>query len=196
MSADPPGERLADSGGGGGAELPEAGDVTEADSGEPAERDLLRQAMARARAQARGRGSRTAGPGPTRPAPADRSGAWPDERDPQPLAAELERLVAAQGWVATLPTATLMGAWDSLVGPEVAAHCRPERLTDGELVLVAESTAWATQLRLLTRPLLRRLRAELGEGVVTRLRVHGPTAPDWRRGPRRVTGRGPRDTYG
>jgi predicted nucleic acid-binding Zn ribbon protein len=104
--------------------------------------------------------------------------------------------VAAAGWQATLPTATVMGAWDALVGADVAAHCRPERLIDGELVLVAESTAWATQLRLLTRPLLARLRAELGEGVVTRLRVHGPTAPSWRRGPRRVTGRGPRDTYG
>jgi len=31
---------------------------------------------------------------------------------------------------------------------------------------------------------------------VQRLRVHGPTAPDWRHGPLRVTGRGPRDTYG
>ncbi len=164
------------------------------DPGEPADGELVRQAMARARAQAGGRGGRITGP--ARPVPAERSGAWPDERDPQPLAAELERLVEAQGWAATLPTATLMGAWDTLVGPEVAAHCRPERLTDGELVLVAESTAWATQLRLLTRPLLSRLGAELGEGVVTRLRVHGPTAPSWRRGPRRVTGRGPRDTYG
>jgi predicted nucleic acid-binding Zn ribbon protein len=26
--------------------------------------------------------------------------------------------------------------------------------------------------------------------------VHGPTAPTWGRGPRRVAGRGPRDTYG
>lgn len=158
--------------------------------------DLMRQAMARARAQARRSGSRIARPGPGQPVPADRSGAWPDERDPQLLSAELDRLVAAQGWEATLPTATVMGAWDGLVGAEVAAHCRPERLIDGELVLVAESTAWATQLRLLTRPLLKRLAAELGEGVVTSLRVHGPTAPSWRRGPRRVTGRGPRDTYG
>lgn len=158
--------------------------------------DLVAQAMARARAQARRRGSRIAGRGPSAPVPAERSGAWPDERDPQPLGAELGRLIAAQGWAATLPTATVMGAWDSLVGADVAAHCRPERLIDGELVLVAESTAWATQLRLLTRPLLKRLAQELGDGVVTRLVVHGPTAPSWRRGYRRVTGRGPRDTYG
>jgi predicted nucleic acid-binding Zn ribbon protein len=60
----------------------------------------------------------------------------------------------------------------------------------------ADSTAWATQLRLLQRQLLGRLAAGLGDGVVTRMRIHGPTAPSWRRGPRHVSGRGPRDTYG
>jgi creatinine amidohydrolase/Fe(II)-dependent formamide hydrolase-like protein len=44
--------------------------------------------------------------------------------------------------------------------------------------------------------LLDRLAADLGPDVVRRIRVHGPTAPDWRHGPLRVTGRGPRDTYG
>lgn len=92
---------------------------------------------------------------------------------------------------------SVVGRWEALVGPELAAHCRPERLVDGELVLVAESTAWATQLRLLAPAVLARLATELGAGVVRSLRVHGPTAPDWQSGPRRVTGgRGPRDTYG
>jgi predicted nucleic acid-binding Zn ribbon protein len=49
---------------------------------------------------------------------------------------------------------------------------------------------------LLSRTILERLSAEVGPGVVRRLHVHGPTAPDWRHGPLRVTGRGPRDTYG
>jgi len=44
--------------------------------------------------------------------------------------------------------------------------------------------------------LLERIAAEVGPGVVTRVRVQGPTSPDWRHGPLRVTGRGPRDTYG
>jgi uncharacterized protein YbjT (DUF2867 family) len=46
------------------------------------------------------------------------------------------------------------------------------------------------------RHLLDRLAADLGTDVVRRIRVHGPTAPNWRHGPLRVTGRGPRDTYG
>ena len=82
------------------------------------------------------------------------------------------------------------------MGPDLAAHCRPESLSGGELVLVAESTAWATQLRLMTRTLLEHVEREVGKGVVTTVRVHGPTAPSWRHGPRRVKGRGPRDTYG
>ena len=70
-------------------------------------------------------------------------------------------------------------------------------LRDGELVLQAESTAWATQLRTLQRQLLARLAAGVGEDVVTpdpggRARPR----PSWRHGPRHVRGRGPRDTYG
>ena len=46
------------------------------------------------------------------------------------------------------------------------------------------------------RHLVARIDEQLGKGVVTAIRVHGPTGPGWRHGPRRVAGRGPRDTYG
>jgi predicted nucleic acid-binding Zn ribbon protein len=86
--------------------------------------------------------------------------------------------------------------WAALVGTDVAAHCTPTALRAGELRISAESTAWATQLRLLNSTLLQRLRSELGAEVVTKLVITGPTAPDWRHGRLRVPGRGPRDTYG
>ena len=161
---------------------------------EPGSSDPLARAVEEARS--------IAGRRPRRRAPRERpeerawSGAGPDARDPQPLDAEIGRLVEEAGWRSTMPVATVMGAWDRLVGADVAAHCRPQRLVDGELTLVAESTAWATQLQLLARQLHTRLSAELGDGIVTRIRVVGPTAPNWAHGPRRVTGRGPRDTYG
>jgi predicted nucleic acid-binding Zn ribbon protein len=44
--------------------------------------------------------------------------------------------------------------------------------------------------------LLAKIAAAVGDGVVTSLKVTGPAAPSWRKGPRRVAGRGPRDTYG
>jgi predicted nucleic acid-binding Zn ribbon protein len=124
------------------------------------------------------------------------SGARPDDRDPQPFGTAIKRLVDDRGWSRTANAATVLSGWDTLVGPEVASRCQPVSLTDGELTLAAESTAWATQLRLLAPKLLGTIQAELGPGVVTRIRVHGPTAPTWGTGPRRVAGRGPRDTYG
>jgi predicted nucleic acid-binding Zn ribbon protein len=124
------------------------------------------------------------------------SGPGPDPRDPQPFGAVLARLVAARGWQRPTAEATVFGAWERVVGPEIAKHSRPVKLTDGELTVEAESTAWATQLRLLAASLLRRIAAEVGHNVVTKLHIHGPAAPSWNRGPRRVRGRGPRDTYG
>jgi predicted nucleic acid-binding Zn ribbon protein len=124
------------------------------------------------------------------------SGPGPDPRDPQPFGAVLARLVAARGWQRPTAEATVFGAWERVVGPEIAKHSRPVKLTDGELTVEAESTSWATQLRLLAASLLRRIAAEVGHNVVTKLHIHGPAAPSWNRGPRRVRGRGPRDTYG
>ena len=73
----------------------------------------------------------------------------------------------------------------------------PSWAMDGPLPVRADSTAWATQLRLLESSLMGRLAEEVGEGTVAELRVVGPGAPSWSRGRHRVQdGRGPRDTYG
>jgi predicted nucleic acid-binding Zn ribbon protein len=124
------------------------------------------------------------------------SGSGPDPRDPQPLGRLVRRLVADRGWESTAASATVLSSWDRIVGPELAARCQPVNLRDGELILAAESTAWAMQLRGMLPVLVTRIRRELGPDVVKRIRVHGPTAPTWGSGPRRIAGRGPRDTYG
>jgi predicted nucleic acid-binding Zn ribbon protein len=91
----------------------------------------------------------------------------------------------------------VIGRWDAVVGAEIAAHCRPETFDDGVLTVRADSTAWATQVRLLTAGLLRRLAEEVGEGTVTKVVVRGPAGPSWRRGPLVAPGsQGPGDTYG
>jgi len=61
-----------------------------------------------------------------------------------------------------------------MVGPQLAAHASPESFNEGELTLVADSDAWATQVRLLAPQLLQRLAAE-GAGAVTHIRVIGPS---------------------
>jgi predicted nucleic acid-binding Zn ribbon protein len=148
--------------------------------------DIARAALEAARAASAAR------PQPTRrriAGPRRRwTGAGPGPDDPQP--------VSEQDWSERTRVGSVFGRWEALVGPEISAHCRPQTLTEGELLVVAESTAWATQLRLMAPTILAKLHAQVGGNVVTRLRVVGPTAPSWKKGPRSVRGRGPRDTYG
>ena len=174
------------------------------DDGKPAPRgaDLAREALAAARASTAARrkaAGRTpmAGRGSAGNLRRRRwSGSGPDARDPQPLGATLRTWVASAGAGADLKKATLFASWQKIVGPEVADHCSPVSLTDGELVVEAESTAWATQIRMLAPQLLRRINAEVGDRTVIRIRARGPVAPSWKFGYRHVPGRGPRDTYG
>jgi predicted nucleic acid-binding Zn ribbon protein len=117
-------------------------------------------------------------------------------RDPLGLGKVVGRLVAERGWTSPVAVGSVMAEWPALVGPEIAAHCTPESFTDTTLHVRCDSTAWATQLRLLSMSLLEKFRTELGDGVVTSIQVLGPAAPNWRKGGRTVNGRGPRDTYG
>ena len=174
----------------------------------PTGRDLARTALeaARARAGARGTepgarkrprsGGGAAGAGRQSARRRRWSGARPDERDPQPLGRLASRIAVENGWNGRLSSGRVFGGWDRLVGEEVAEHAQPVSLKDGELTVRASSTAWATQLRLLQGQLIAKIAAQVGHGVVKRMRIQGPSAPSWRKGPRHVSGRGPRDTYG
>jgi predicted nucleic acid-binding Zn ribbon protein len=124
------------------------------------------------------------------------SGPGPDPRDPQLFGDVLQRMMRQRGWEKPKAEATVFGAWEKVVGADIAKHSRPVKLDAGVLTVEAESTAWATQLRMLAGSLLKNIAGEVGHNVVTRLNIHGPTAPSWSKGPRRVQGRGPRDTYG
>lgn len=125
------------------------------------------------------------------------SGAFPDGRDPQGLSGELGKLIKDRGWALDLQVRGVFGRWTEIVGDEIGAHSTPESLVDGVLIVRTESTAWATQLKLLATTIVRRLNEELGTGTVTVVEVLGPLAPTWKHGKRGVRdGRGPRDTYG
>lgn len=158
--------------------------------------------LARAAMQAAARTAK-ANPGaqPRRVAGRRRQENWsssgPDPtNDPQPLRSLVGRLVDDRGWEQQAREGTLFGRWPELVGPQIAAHCRPDQLRDGELLVIADTSAWATQLRLLVPKLQARLAAELGSSLIRRIRVQGPVAPTRHSGPRRFKGRGLRDTFG
>lgn len=117
-------------------------------------------------------------------------------RDPQLLADTVGSWLSAAGAGREVVKASVFARWADIVGADIAAHAAPVSLVDGELVLQAESTAWATQLRLLAPGMITKINAAVGRGTVTRIRTRGPAGPSWRFGNRHVPGRGPRDTYG
>ncbi|MEU4475932.1 DciA family protein [Micromonospora sp. NPDC023888] len=176
------------------------GEPAAAASGPELARAVLDAALSRRQQAARARRTPGSGGGDAAGGSGRRlrgySGPGPDPRDPQPLSAVLNRLVKARGWQQPAAEATVFGAWERVVGAEVAQHSRPVKLENGELTVEARSTAWATQLRLLAGSLLKQIASEVGHNVVRKLHIHGPAAPSWGKGPRRVRGRGPRDTYG
>lgn len=166
--------------------------------------DLARRALEEARAAARASG-KSVGQGRSSPRRGFRSGTrrrsgWsgprPDDRDPQPLSKLATSIARSRGWSTKVAEGTVFGHWSGVVGEDIAAHAKPVSLENGVLSVAAESTAWATQLRLLQAQLLAKISAAVGPGVVRSLRISGPTAPSWRKGQRHVRGRGPRDTYG
>lgn len=155
--------------------------------------EVARAALNRARAAARARGS---SPGRRRRDGVPVPEGGPTGRDPVLVGDTLNRLATERGWSTDLSAGGVIGRWRELVGDQVADHCEPELFADGRLQLRADSTSWATQVRLLTPQILARIAQEVGPDVVQEIRVLGPRGPSWGRGRRSVPGRGPRDTYG
>ncbi len=157
---------------------------------------LAREALLAAKADAVARGNWPARPGSRAAGTPAAAGRRQRREDPEALNAAIDGLIDARGWRLAAATGSVFGRWEQIVGPELAAHTRPDGLTGGELTVTADSTAWATQVRLLAAALVRRVNAELGDGAVKRVKVRGPAAPR-RPGQWRVRdSRGPRDTYG
>ena len=166
--------------------------------------DLVRRTLEEARGAARSQG-KDVGRGRTSPARrvAGRggqrrtwSGPGPDVRDPQMFGSATMDLARSRGWTPRVAEGSIFGQWPTVVGEQIAEHANPSSLREGILTVVAESTAWATQLRMVQAQILAKIAATVGDGVVTSLRIVGPTGPTWRKGRYHIAGRGPRDTYG
>jgi predicted nucleic acid-binding Zn ribbon protein len=119
-----------------------------------------------------------------------------DLRDPKLLGEALQTLVRTRGWTAPVAVGSVISRWDQLVGEAIAQHCRPETFEDGVVTVSCNSTAWATNLKLMKPKIMDVFEHELGKGIVTDIDIRGPQAPSWKKGRYSVRGRGPRDTYG
>lgn len=117
-------------------------------------------------------------------------------RDPVSAGSTLDALIKDFKWSAELGEAELFNNWAAIVGEDTAAKAIPETLVEGVLTVRCSSTAWATQLRLMQQTILDKIRSDFPNIDVVELKLLGPAGPSFKRGPRSVPGRGPRDTYG
>ncbi|MFW2512628.1 DUF721 domain-containing protein [Demequina sp. SO4-13] len=178
-----------------GDEEPVGEETTAANSPE----DLARQAMERARASARLRGAyRTTPKAGRRRREEKRRSSRPfaPGRDPAAMSEAVDALLRRMGWTEQIEISGVMSRWREVVGDQIADHCEPLTFDEGVLTVKASSTAWATQLGIMSGQIRHRINEEFGRDIVRELKVSGPTARSWTRGQRTVRGRGPRDTYG
>lgn len=142
---------------------------------EPTGVDLARVALLAAKEAARKRGA-DGGPAARkpkrRPQSLQRGG---DGRDPVGLGAALSRLMTERGWEAPVAGGNVLEHWDEIAspdfaGPDFVRHVRAVAFDadSGRLDLLPDSTAWATQARLITVKLMARANDH------AQLRSHGP----------------------
>lgn len=117
-------------------------------------------------------------------------------RDPHDIGDIMEALTSKLGWNSSLARSELLASWHEVAGIETADHSAPVGIDDGVLTVKCDSTAWATQLRLMRVQILTRIAERYPDAAINSVRFDGPGVPSWKKGPRSIPGRGPRDTYG
>ena len=117
--------------------------------------------------------------------------------DPQSISDVLKNLIQDREWQSGIAEGNLFANWENIVGAEIAEHTEPIAILDGVLTIRTSSTAWATQLNLISNDVLVSLQASAPGALVEKLSIIGPQGPSWKRGIRTIRGaRGPRDTFG
>jgi predicted nucleic acid-binding Zn ribbon protein len=117
-------------------------------------------------------------------------------RDPRGLGDTIDSLTMQLGWNSPLAQSELLASWTEVAGDETAKHSTPAGIDEGVLTVHCESTAWATQLRMMRVEIMTHIAVRYPDAGIDTIRFLGPNAPSWKKGPRSIPGRGPRDTYG
>lgn len=90
--------------------------------------------------------------------------------DPTRIGGTLGALARSWGFDSPIETARIFSAWSQIVGPEVAARCRPTSLKGGVLKVRTESAVWASEFRYLAADVIRRINHELGKEIVREIK--------------------------
>jgi predicted nucleic acid-binding Zn ribbon protein len=87
--------------------------------------------------------------------------------EPRPVGESLAAVARQLGLSTPAQLAAVFGDWVGVVGPVLAAHSRPDRIFNRELVVVVDEPAWATELRFLGTDIAAKINAVSGAEVVT-----------------------------
>lgn len=90
---------------------------------------------------------------------------------PMAVGEALQRYLARVGLGSRLTQAQAVTDWPALVGPQIAAVTAPDKVApDGTLFVRVTTSAWMTELQLMTPQILARVNAGRGAGRVKTIR--------------------------
>jgi len=94
----------------------------------------------------------------------------PPKRDVKSLAELLPEIIESIEQPKDEAMTVLCGAWEKLVGPQVAQFSRPVDLRDRTLYVFVNHPGWISELERLKRPLLQKIQQHYRELEIRRLR--------------------------
>jgi len=116
--------------------------------------------------------------------------------DPQLLGDALTNLIEERDWKSGVAEGSLFTQWAAIIGNDIAQHASPVSINESILTIQTTSTAWATQLKLVSNEILKTIQNNPFGATIESISIIGPNTPSWKRGIRSTRdARGPRDTY-
>ncbi len=79
------------------------------------------------------------------------------DRGPQRIGRALDRLMGTLRAPSVDVLDTVFNRWPEIVGDDVALHCRPLSIDGETLIIAAEDSTWASELRWLEKDVLARV---------------------------------------
>ena len=90
---------------------------------------------------------------------------------PVPVSDAIASYVKRSGLAARISQAEVIPEWTRLVGPQIAAVTRPEKIgADGTLFVRVSTSQWMTELQLMMPDIMARLNAGRGAGRIRTVR--------------------------
>ena len=80
--------------------------------------------------------------------------------EPLPITQSLDSMMKSLRGTDRIQVGGVFGKWGDAVGAQIAGHVRPVRLDRGTLLVEADTSTWATQVKFLADTIITRLRDE------------------------------------